>query len=143
MKLIDANILLYAYDRDSAMHQSARKWFEGAMAQPEPVGFTIGTLTAFLRISTSSRILRNPISLDDSLGIIESWLEHPSGVLVLPTERHWQILRELLVDARASGNLVSDGELAASALEHGATLFTNDLDFTRFEGIRVAFPLRG
>jgi len=49
----------------------------------------------------------------------------------------------LLVDAQASGNLVSDGELAASALEHGATLFTNDRDFTRFEGVRVAFPLRG
>jgi hypothetical protein len=142
LKLIDANILLYAYDRDSALHEAARTWFEESMTQSEPVGFTIATLTAFLRISTSSQILRKPLSLIDSLGIVESWLEHPVGMLVLPTERHWEILRGVVVDAQASGDLIGDGELAASAIEHGATLFTHDRDFKRFEGVRVAFPLR-
>jgi len=34
-----------------------------------------------------------------------------------------------------------DAHLAALALEHGATLHSNDRDFARFPGLRVASPL--
>jgi uncharacterized protein len=32
--------------------------------------------------------------------------------------------------------------LAALAIEHGATLCTNDRDFARFPGLRVEYPLQ-
>jgi predicted nucleic acid-binding protein len=35
-----------------------------------------------------------------------------------------------------------DGHLAALAIEHGATLYTNDKDFARFSGVRVRNPLQ-
>ena len=60
-----------------------------------------------------------------------------------PTERHWALLSGLLTSGQASGPLVSDAHLAALAIEHGATLVTNDRDFARFPGLDVEYPLMG
>jgi predicted nucleic acid-binding protein len=37
------------------------------------------------------------------------------------------------------GNLVTDGHLAALAIEHGATLFSFDADFRRFRGLSASY----
>jgi predicted nucleic acid-binding protein len=37
MILIDANILLYAYDANSSRHAAARKWLQEAFSKGEPV----------------------------------------------------------------------------------------------------------
>jgi predicted nucleic acid-binding protein len=42
----------------------------------------------------------------------------------------------------ARGALIMDAHLAALAIEHGATLCTNDRDFLRFAGLKVEFPLQ-
>jgi predicted nucleic acid-binding protein len=47
----------------------------------------------------------------------------------------------MLVAGQARGPLISDAHLAALAMEHGATLVTNDRDFARFAGLRVEYPL--
>jgi predicted nucleic acid-binding protein len=73
--------------------------------------------------------------------IIDSWLAVPIATLVLPTERHWEILARLLTAGQAIGPLVSGAHLAALAIEHGATLITNDRDFARFPDLRVEYPL--
>jgi len=59
-----------------------------------------------------------------------------------PTERHFTLLRTLLTDRVAGGNLTTDAHLAAIAIEHGATLVSLDSDFERFEGLRFE-RLRG
>jgi predicted nucleic acid-binding protein len=41
-----------------------------------------------------------------------------------------------------AGNLTSDAHLAALAIEHGATLYSADVDFSRFPGLRWVDPLR-
>ena len=66
----------------------------------------------------------------------------PNVVLVSPAEQHWRILSELLSKSRAKGPLIMDAHLAALAIDHGATLGTNDRDFLRFPGLRVEFPLQ-
>ena len=58
-----------------------------------------------------------------------------------PTERHDEILGELLERSRAAGNLVPDAHLAALAIEHGLTLCSADGDFARFPGLRWVNPL--
>jgi hypothetical protein len=62
--------------------------------------------------------------------------------LLGPGERHWEILRNLLVEGQAPELLVMDAHLAALAIEHGATLSTSDRDFARFPGLRLQNPLR-
>jgi hypothetical protein len=81
--------------------------------------------------------------VNDARQIVESWLEQPISTIVLPTDRHWALLSSLLTSGQASGPLVSDAHLAALAIEHGATLVTNDRDFARFPGLDVEYPLMG
>lgn len=61
--------------------------------------------------------------------------------MLQPTERHLDILRELLRSVGTAGNLTSDAHLATVALEHGAVLWSTDRDFARFAGVRWANPL--
>ena len=58
-----------------------------------------------------------------------------------PGERHWEILCSLMNDGQTSGALVMDAVLAAIALEHGATLYSTDRDFSRFAGLKCINPL--
>ncbi len=141
MILIDSNLLLYAYDTSSRQHRPARRWLEEVLSQVEPVCLTWQTLLAFLRISTHGRVFERPLHVQEAVDIVSSWLEQPPVRLLQPSERHWPILSELLPDAQARGPLVMDAHLAALAIEHGATLCTTDRDFSRFPGLRVAYPL--
>jgi toxin-antitoxin system PIN domain toxin len=141
MTLIDANILLYAYDRSSSHHQAARDWLEKIFSGPESVGLAWVTLLAFLRIGTSPRVVENPLSVNEAATIIAEWLKRPMVTLLNPGERHWEILRRLVDKGQARGNLIMDAHLAALAIEHGATLATCDRDFARFPGLKFSNPL--
>lgn len=80
--------------------------------------------------------------LDDALGIVNSWLVRSNVAIVSLTEQHWLALSKLLPKTRVRGSLIMDAHLAALAIEHGATLCTNDRDFARFAGLRVEYPLQ-
>jgi hypothetical protein len=58
-----------------------------------------------------------------------------------PGDFYWLILRDLLSNPEVRGPLIMDAHLAALALEHGATVYTADRDFNRFEGLKVKNPL--
>jgi toxin-antitoxin system PIN domain toxin len=141
MILVDANLLLYAYDAQSPMHEKARRWLEDSFSRSEPFCFSWVTLTAFIRISTNLRVFHYPLSLVEAVRVVDEWLEQPNAVILNPGEHHWQIFSKYLKDSQATGPLATDAHLAALAVEHGATLGTNDRDFSRFEGLKVHFPL--
>ena len=82
------------------------------------------------------------MSTAEASSIVDGWMEFPNVVLIAPTERHWMILSDLLPKSQARGALIMDAHLAALAIEHGATLCTNDRDFLRFPGLKVEFPLQ-
>jgi len=142
MILIDANLLLYAYDSSSEYHKNAKGWFEEVLSQPEPVRLAWMTILAFLRISTNPRAFARPLSINEALAVVSEWLSIPSVRILNPTERHIEIMNSLLPTAQVSGPLVMDGHLAALAIEHGATLYTNDKDFARFSGVRLRNPFQ-
>lgn len=139
--LVDANLLLYAYDASSAYHQRARAWLKEAMSQPQPFGLAWQTVLAFLRISTNARILEQPLLVGEAVAIVSEWLAQPTTTMLEPGGRHWNILSSLLTTAQAFGPLVMDAHLAALAIEHGALLCTTDRDFSRFQGLRTLNPL--
>jgi hypothetical protein len=141
MILIDANVLLYAYDPSSPHHQDARVWFETAISKPGNIRLAWMTLLAFVRISTSPGPLEHPLSTAEALAIVSGWLEHPTVTIPNPGERHWEILCDLMTKGQAHWPLIMDAHLAALAIEHGATLATTDRDFTRFPGLRILNPL--
>jgi len=50
--LIDANLLIYAVNRDLPQHAAARSWLEDTFSQSEPVGLPWVVILAFLRLCT-------------------------------------------------------------------------------------------
>ena len=69
------------------------------------------------------------------------WLAADPVWVPQPTERHADVLGELLTLPGVHGNLVPDAHLAALAIEHGLTLCSTDGDFARFPGLRCINPL--
>ena len=141
MILIDANLLLYAYDSAAPEHSKARLWLEDVLSKPEPVLLPWHSVYAFLRIATNPRAWRSPLNMEEARAIVDEWLSLPNVVVPAPGERHWDILRELLTDSQCYGPLVTDAVLAALAIEHGADLCTNDCDFSRFPRLRIVNPI--
>jgi uncharacterized protein len=141
--LIDANLLLYAYHPRAEQHEKSRAWLEAALSGPGLVGFAWLTLWAFLRIATSPRVFERPLSASEAGEAVTSWLAQPAVHILEPGEAHWDILRRLARESQTTGPLVMDAVLAAIALEHGATLYTTDRDFSRFSGLNWINPLAG
>jgi uncharacterized protein len=140
--LVDANLLLYAHDHDSPHHEAAGEWLRGVLAGPELVAFSWAILLAFLRLSTNSRVFRQPLLVARAAEVVDDWLADSRVRLLEPTERHWEILRNLLVEGQALGPLVTDAHLAALAIEHGATFASADRGLARFPGLKLLNPLR-
>ena len=142
MILVDANLLLYAYNPRAVEHDASRDWLEATLSGSELVRFGWLTLWAFLRISTNPRVFARPLSMAEAGRIVSSWLAEPSAGVVEPGERLWEILQSLTRTGKTTGPLVMDAVLAALAIEHGATLYTTDRDFARFPTLSWVDPLQ-
>jgi toxin-antitoxin system PIN domain toxin len=141
VKILDTNILLYAVNEDAPQHPKAKAWLERVLSGTEPVGFDWTALLAFLRLSTRTAVFPRPLTLEQAFGTMQSWLDQPCAEIVDPAERHLEVLERLLGPLGSAGNLTSDAQLAALALECGAELCSCDSDFARFAGLRWTHPL--
>jgi toxin-antitoxin system PIN domain toxin len=139
--LVDANILLYAVDETSASHDAAANWLFDQLNGVRRVGLPWQSLIAFLRISTHPRAVEHPLSPSKAWGFVEAWLAAEAAWIPLPTERHRDVLGALITAYSLRGNLVSDAEMAALAIEHGLTIVSADTDFARFSEIRWEDPV--
>ena len=140
MKLVDANVLLYAVNEDADQHEPARRWLDDALSGQDTVGFAWIALLAFVRLATKEGLFPSPLSLDGAMDRVEAWLAAPPAVLLEPTQDHPRLVRDLLRPTGVGGNLVNDAHLAALAIEHRCTIVSFDLDFDRFDGVRRVTP---
>jgi len=143
VKLLDANLLIYAANRAAPRHEAARRWVNSALSASETVALPWSVLLAFVRIVTNRRVLDRPLDARAALAYVDSWLALPTVTTPEPTNRHTAVLADLLERTGVGGNLVSDAHLAALAIEHGATLYSCDNDFARFSGLTWQDPLPG
>lgn len=141
MRIVDANLLIYANDSASPFHQRAKEWWDQVLSGTEDVGLPWMTLNAVLRLVTHPRLCQNPLSPQEAWSLAASWLAQPCVSLIEPTEAYAGIYRKLACEHLAVGNLMMDAALAAFALERGAELHSADGDFARFRGLRWVNPL--
>ena len=140
MRVVDANVLLYAVNADSRHHEASRRWLDGALAGGDVVGFSWMVLTAFLRISTKVGLFPQPLVPGEAVDQVRQWLGAPGASVVSPTAAHAELLARLIDQVGTGGNLVNDAHVAALALEHGADVVSYDADFGRFAGVRWHRP---
>jgi uncharacterized protein len=138
--VVDANVLLYAVDAESAHHDRSRSWLDASLAGAEAVGLAWVAILAFIRIGTNPSIFSTPLTVAEAAGQVETWLGAPAAVVAQPTARHAALLRGLLSETGTAGNLTTDAHLAALAIEHGADIVSWDRDFGRFQGVQHRLP---
>lgn len=143
MIVLDANLLLYAYDAAMAEHPRARAWVEQVFSGTELIGLPWQTISAFLRIHTDPRLPGNRPSMTEAVAIVEEWLELLHVRLLSPGERHWTAFRGALLQGKVRGSMTTDAQLAALTIEYGGVLYTTDRDFARFPGLRWTNPIEG
>jgi toxin-antitoxin system PIN domain toxin len=143
MILVDANLLVYAHVADFDEHEIARDWLDAQLDGTTRAGLPWESLSAYLRLVTNPRVFPRPLSGADALGQVQDWLSRPAAWVPAPTERHADILGELLALDGSRADLVPDAHLAAIAIGHGLTVMSNDGDFARFPGVRWENPLAG
>jgi toxin-antitoxin system PIN domain toxin len=143
MKLVDANVLLYAVNTSAERHGTAKQWLDDALSGNETVGFAWVVVLAFLRIATHRAVFPRPLEAAEALGVVRDWLAQPTAIVLEPTARHVDLLTEMLSTVGTAGNLVSDAHLAALAIEHGGDVISFDADFSRFAGVHWQLPSAG
>jgi len=137
MRLVDVNVLVYAFRADAPVHAAYRAWVESLVGSDEAYGVSDHVLAGFLRVVTHPRVFHPPTPL----AFAHAFRDRANALPVAPGARHWSIFTRLCRDGDARGNLVPDAWLAALAIESGCELVTTDRDFARFPGLRWRHPL--
>lgn len=143
MFVVDTNILLYAVNPDSSDHRRARAIVEEWRAGDRSWFVTWSIIYEFLRVSTHAKIFPRPLTLPQSRAWIAALLTSPTSGVLLPTDRHAEILEELAAQhPRLKGNIMHDLHTVVLMREHGvAEIRTADTDFHQFAFLQVVNPL--
>jgi hypothetical protein len=139
--LIDANLLVFAVHEESPFHVKARDWLNDQLNGQQRIGIPWQSLGAFLRIITNQRIIERALDPGVAWQRIADWLAEDLVWTPDPTPRHAQVLGDLVKRHQPRGNLITDAQLAALAIEHGLEVCSADTDFARFTEIRWCNPL--
>ncbi|MEP6994533.1 MAG: TA system VapC family ribonuclease toxin [Acidobacteriota bacterium] len=138
---IDVNILLYASDETSPFSKRARSFLDECAAGPEPLCLGWPTLTSYLRLSTHPAIFASPLAPEQAERNVDSLLGLPHARVLSEQEGFWDVYRTVTRGLAVRGNDVPDAHLAALLRQHEVpTLYTNDRDFLKFEGLKVRNP---
>ncbi|MBU6400395.1 MAG: type II toxin-antitoxin system VapC family toxin, partial [Verrucomicrobia bacterium] len=140
--LVDANLLVYAHVRSLPRHDAAKTWLDEQLNGGRLVGLPWPSLLGFVRLVSNPRIFPQPERISAAWAQVGAWLDCPNVWVPTPTDRHREVLGQLLAAATTRANLVPDAHLAALAIEHGLTLASTDADFARFPGLQWQNPLQ-
>ncbi|MEJ7798452.1 MAG: TA system VapC family ribonuclease toxin [Solirubrobacteraceae bacterium] len=142
MILVDVNLLVAATMTAARDHEAARSWLQGQLTGTARVGLPWASITGFVRVAGQPRAWERPLPVGGALAIVRSWLLCPCAWIPEPGPRHLDVL-DALLGPQPSVRLVTDGHLAAIAIEHGLELTSRDRDFARWAelGLRSRDPL--
>jgi toxin-antitoxin system PIN domain toxin len=137
--LPDANVLIHALRKDSAEHDSCRRWLTGAAAAGDAIGLCELVEAALLRIPTLPKLQLVPMT--ETLGFWKDDLwSYPGTRRLAAGNRHSGILADFISTLGLCGNDINDVWLAALAIEQRATLVSTDQGFARFPGLSWINP---
>ena len=143
MFAVDTNLLIYATDEDSPHQERMRTLLADWGSDPEGWFITWSVVYEFLRVATHRSIFAHPLTFADAWSFIESLRTSPSFGILVETERHAEVVRDLTREyPHTSGNRLHDLHIAALMREHGVVeIRTADLGFHQFKFLRVVNPL--
>ena len=141
MIIPDLNLIVYAHYDGAPYHQAAKHWWEGLVNGSERVGIPWVVATGFVRLMTHPRVVTNPATPEEAVGYVQEWFQFPHVMPINPGSDHLAHLRRNLAAAGVGADMVTDAHLASLAMEYQAEIHSNDVDCSRFPGLRWRNPL--
>ena len=141
MIIPDINLLVYAHNVGAPHHNSARTWWEGLVNGADRVGIPWIVSAGFVRLLTHPRVLAHPVAPEQAVDYVHGWFRYAHVIPINPGADHLVHFRRNLIAVGVGGNLVTDSHVAAIAMEYQAEVHSNDIDFSRFPGLRWRNPL--
>jgi hypothetical protein len=137
----DVNVLLYASDSTSSVHEQARSFLKDAAAGGDLFCLGWPTVMSYLRIATHPGIFSSPLTPAEAMRNVDGLVALPRVRLLAEEDRFLEVYREVTGSFPVRGNLVPDAHLAALLKQHGVrTLYTRDGDFRKFPFLDVRDP---
>jgi toxin-antitoxin system PIN domain toxin len=145
MVVLDANILVYAFNKEAQERDICVAWLEATTHQGVSIGLPWVSLLAFLRIVTNSKSIPKPATIKQASDFIASLLVNENYTIIEAGQESFSIFSKLCVQVSITPKLFTDAYLASLALEQQATLVSADYDFARFVplGLKWFNPVSG
>jgi toxin-antitoxin system PIN domain toxin len=139
---VDTNILVYALQPGVPQHREALRRVEALATGRSPWAIPYPCVGQFLRVVTH-RTFRPVIPVAAAWHNLDALLASPTVQLLTPTRMHVTLLKEVIDESAAVGDMVYDAQIVTLCLEYGVReILTADKDFRRFPGIRATDPFR-
>ena len=132
MRIVDANVLLYAVNSASGHHRASKRSLDGALSGADTVGLAWVPLLAFVRLTTKHGLFLRPLAPGDAMQQVADWCSAPGSVVVGPTPRHADVLSGLLAQVGTGGILSTTRTWRRWQWNTGAGIISYDSDFSRF-----------
>ena len=140
MNILDVNVVVALFRSDDPRHEGITEWFAESRGRGE--SFTVPDLVwvGFVRVVTNKRIMPVPATFEEAWDFVVALRSQGHYLAFAPHPMTLNEFADLSMNAQASGNLLTDAYIAASAARIGGTVVTFDRDFRKFDGIRVLEP---
>ncbi len=136
MRVLDTNILIYAYAPGEPKQAAAAKLLTAMANGRQPWGLTAASVAEFLRATTHPNIGMRWTPAE-ACQVMDELCASPSMRLLAPQEGYWDVLGALVRKHRLAGNRVFDAQIAAICLQHGASeIVTEDKSFVAVPHLR-------
>lgn len=142
MKIVDTNLLIYAYNTHSDLHEQAASFWEDVVNSGAVVGIPWIVLQAFIRLMTGRQVLTNPYTAKEIVGVVDSWLENTNVQIIPHNTKTYAVLSKLITKYKLTGAVTTDCTIVASVIENQGVLYSNDTDFLRFKEIKLENPFK-
>lgn len=141
---LDTNVLVYASDESSSLHERAIGLLETLAAGPDLFYLFWPVALGYLRISTHPAIFRKPLSAAEAMANVDELVSRPHVRTGGEADGFWDAYRGVTRGVPVRGNLVPDAHVVALMRQHGvSTIWSHDRDFLKFPGISVRDPFAG
>jgi uncharacterized protein len=131
MIALDTNFLVYAHRSDNPFHLIARTAIDRLVQGIVPWGVPVVCVHEFLAVVTNPKIFKQPTPLATAFAQIDALLAQSGARLLMPTDKHLVVLRQLTEPGQIAGAQFHDARIAAICLENGVTtLWTAGRDFS-------------
>lgn len=137
---VDTNVLVYAANVRHPASTTAYRLLDRLSTGPELLYVFWPVVMGFLRLSTRSGVVDEPLTPDEAIASVRALIERPN--VRTPGEQPGFLdLYAATAPHGTRGNHVPDAHIAALMRQNGVrVIYTRDRDFRRYDGIEPRDP---